>query len=133
MKTKILIALLTIVSLAACGGDDDGQEPVFSSDNELTQTTWNCVRKDYKDGGKVSESHYIMQFVSEEDVVMYLVNENDDAYGKEEDFYSLDNKYLVFYQSRWRGNWTLIKKSSKRIVLRRYEQTEQELIMTRRY
>ena len=118
---RILLFVVTSLCLFFVGCDNDDKDDVISlTPQELIQTTWDVELNRYTENGKVEHKEYgIIEFNS--------AVEGNAVY------YQIDGRKIIFKNSALVGSWTIMEKSKNRIVLQAYLPQEYKVILTKKY
>lgn len=120
---NILLFVVTSLCLffVSCNNDDKEELAISLTPQELMQTTWDVELKRYAENGEVEhKEHGIIEFNSAVEG-MYINGEGSgDPATVNTLYYQIDNRKIIFKNSALVGNWTIIEKSKKYIVLQGY-------------
>lgn len=132
---RILLFAVTSLCLFFVGCDNDDKDDVISlTPQELIQTTWDVELNRYTENGKVEHKEYgIIEFNSAVEG-MYINGEGSgDPATVNAVYYQIDGRKIIFKNSALVGSWTIMEKSKNRIVLQAYLPQEYKVILTKKY
>lgn len=110
---RILLFVVTSLCLFFVGCDNDDKDDVISlTPQELIQTTWDVELNRYTENGKVEHKEYgIIEFNSAVEG-MYINGEGSgDPATVNAVYYQIDGRKIIFKNSALVGSWTIMELS----------------------
>ncbi len=119
---KILLCVVTSLCLFFVSCDNDDKDDVISlTPQELIQTTWDFELNRYAENGEVEHKEYgIIEFNSAVEGVYINGEGSGDPATVNTLYYQIDGRKIIFKNSALVGSWTIMEKSKNRIVLQAY-------------
>lgn len=134
MKKRLVFVVTSLCLFLASCNNDDKDEVILITSQELIQTTWDveCIR--YNENNEVEHKEScIMQFLTDTTGLYVEGYGSGDAPILDNFHYHVDKRIITFENSILVGIWTLIDKSPKQLILQAYLPQKYKAVLTKKY
>lgn len=119
--------LIACIMMSACSSDDELKLELTGE--YLEATTWDAVLTDAQSSTQDSGSdHFVMQFLTKESGTCIAAYGYSDYQGR---FSYHITKDMLSFSGSMIGNWSVVEHSKTKMVLRSFQPTELNLVLTK--
>lgn len=128
MNKNLLTSLLITLCVLLCSCCNDDELPLELTGDYLNATSWDAVETTTADNGATVSTRFIMEFTSNQNGHC-IDTYGDNSYAGR--FTYTINKTMINFSGSIIGNWTVIERSSSKIVMRSFMPREHRLTLTK--